>query len=368
MLALLALLLPAQLFAAPTLQGATVSAYVADADSGTVLYSLDPDRDMIPASTLKLIVGSDALDELGDAFAFTTTLASDGANLYLRGGGDPLLAAADVDDAARALHAADATHFTALIGDASATQAGYPDGWVIDDLPNAYAAPPNALSFDDNAVGDDAVRDPATATTQAFSSELARDGIAFSAPAALATTPPSAAVLWTHHSLPLPQLLRAMWQPSDNLLAESLLLALAPQRADALARERAWLQNLGVDPASVTLADGSGLSTYDRITAHDLGVILAHDWSLHRDVMLAGLPVAGSSGTLQDAFVRTPLAGALVAKTGSMNHVRTLAGYLRTKHGTLIVVLLVNGWMDESTSSTANLRAFQAAFMEPFLQ
>ena len=160
-----------------------------------------------------------------------------------------------------------------------------------------------------------------------------------------------------------------IFTPSDNLLAESLLGALAPTRDGAIARERSWLQSIGIDPATTTLADGSGLSSYDRISAHDLVTILAHDWNgPTRDIVLAALPVSGQSGTLQTAFTAPPLAGAVIAKTGTVNHTRTLAGYLQTPHGTLIFALMINNWMGDGPHASADLRAFQSTFLEAFFE
>jgi serine-type D-Ala-D-Ala carboxypeptidase/endopeptidase (penicillin-binding protein 4) len=437
MLALFALLLPAPLFEAPTLRGAHVSAYVISAQTGAVLYGRDPDASMIPASTLKLLIGSAALDDLGTAFDFATTLSSDGATLYLRGTGDPLLQAGDFDDAARALRALGQTHFNALagdIGDAPATR--YPDGWQVDDLAYSYAAPPSALSIGENtlhislhpsapgvaptlsispatsavnvinaavtgpAQSDDtsdvhvswdapntlvvtgsvpadetndeidaAMLDPADATLAFASDALIHGGVTFEHLPRLTTTPAGARVLWLHHSVALAQLLRAMWVPSDNLLAESLLGALAPTRDAAIAREGTWLQSIGIDPASTTLADGSGLSAYDRISAHDLVTILAHDWNgPNRAIVLAALPVSGQSGTLQKVFTAPPLAGAVIAKTGTVNHARALAGYLQTPHGTLIFALMINNWMDDGPHATTDLRAFESTFLEGFFE
>lgn len=437
MLALFALLLPAPLFEAPTLRGAQVSAYVISAQTGAMLYERNPNASMIPASTLKLLIGSAALDDLGTAFAFTTTLSTDGTTLYLQGGGDPLLQVIDFDDAARTLAAQRTTHFDALAGDAGdASAPRYPGGWQVDDLGNSYAAPPSALSIGENTlhiavhpstpgaaptlsvspvtdvitvvndattgaahsddttdiridwnrphtlvvigsvpvdetddVLDASMLDPTLVTLALAGQELSRNGITFTPRTAPATTPAGARVLWLHHSAPLPQLLRAMWLPSDNLLAESLLGALAPTRDGAIARERSWLQSIGIDPATTTLADGSGLSSYDRISAHDLVTILAHDWNgPNRDIVLDALPVSGHSGTLQTVFTAPPLAGAVIAKTGTVNHTRTLAGYLQTPHGTLIFALMINNWMDDGPHASADLRAFQSTFLEAFFE
>ncbi|MGC2128731.1 MAG: D-alanyl-D-alanine carboxypeptidase, partial [Candidatus Aquilonibacter sp.] len=211
--------------------------------------------------------------------------------------------------------------------------------------------------------------DPAHVTLALAGEALNHGGVTFANPPRLATTPPGARVLWFHHSVALAQLLRAMWVPSDNLLAESLLGALAPTRDAAIARERTWLQSIGIDPATTTLADGSGLSAYDRISARDLVTILAHDWNgPSRAIVLGALPVSGQSGTLQKVFAAPPLAGAVIAKTGTVNHARTLAGYLQTPHGTLIFALMINNWMDDGPHATADLRAFESTCLEAFFE
>ena len=416
------------------MRGAHVSAYVISAQTGEVLYAREPDAAMVPASTLKLVIGSATLDALGTAFSFTTTLATDGGALYLQGSGDPLLQPQDFDDAARTLATFGLTKFSALDGDAGTPRPRYPGGWQVDDLAYDYAAPPNMLAIDENAlhiavhpaaVGapptltiepsttavtvvneattgaarsddttglrlswnapatlivtgsvpanetddelDAAILDPSRVTLELVAGALTRGGIDFASAPQLAQTPAGARVVWTHRSPALPKLLRDMWQPSNNLLAESLLDALAPTRDAALDRERTWLQSIGVDPATTTLADGSGLSAYDRISARDLVTILTHDWNgPNRAIVLGALPVAGQSGTLVKDFTAPPLAGNVIAKTGTVNHTRTLAGYLLTPHGTLIFALMINNWMDDGPHASADLRAFQSTFLEAF--
>lgn len=430
----LALALPSSLFDVPTMRGAQIGLYAVSAQTGAEIYARAPDDAMVPASNLKLVVGSAALDVLGPAFAFTTTLSAGGSTLYLRSDGDPLLRAGDFADAAHAVVQSGSTAYAALDGDASeiVNATRYPDGWQQDDLPYDYAAPPSALSFDENVIqarvapgaapGDPAVVTLApaqsTVTVRSDATTGARgsdDTIAptmvwetpntirimgsipmggtpddfgvsvLDAPAfALANlqqaltaagvavpsisygvTPEGARVVWMHRSEPLPDLLRSMWLPSDNLLAESLLDALGGSRDAGIAKERAWLQSIGVDPATVTLDDGSGLSAYDRITPRALVTILLHDWNgPNRATVLAALPVAGKSGTLQDAFVGTPLAGNVIAKTGTVNHARTLSGYLQTAHGTIVFSLLVDGWIDTSPQAEEHMRDFQASILE----
>jgi D-alanyl-D-alanine carboxypeptidase/D-alanyl-D-alanine-endopeptidase (penicillin-binding protein 4) len=436
---LLAALALDPLFDAPTLRGAHAGALVVSADTGQVVYERNADDAFVPASTMKLLVGSAALDTLGNAFSFVTTVSIDGTNLYLRGGGDPTLQESDLDEAARTARTLAATRFISEL-DADDTHfhiTRYPDGWQVDDLPNDYAAPVSALGFSDNAIHvevrpagiagapaaivvrpddaslriendattgaarsedttaldiawsqpntirvtgsipldahdpsvlDGAMLDPTGVVLDLFNQSLGHAGLIASA-TARAPAPPGARVLWQHRSAALSQLLGSMWQPSDNLIAETLLDELGSasdgdSRANGIARETAWMQTFGVDPKTLTIADGSGMSAYDRVTPRALVAILAHDWNgPGREVVLSALPQPGQAGTLEHVFVGTPLVGHLFAKTGTSNHTRTLAGYLRTAHGTFIFALLVNDWMDPAPDAPARLRLFQQAFL-----
>jgi D-alanyl-D-alanine carboxypeptidase/D-alanyl-D-alanine-endopeptidase (penicillin-binding protein 4) len=173
--------------------------------------------------------------------------------------------------------------------------------------------------------------------------------------------------LWRLDGEPLATLLADMWLPSDNLIAEELLREIdvvANARAGTLAGgaalERAWLRGFGVDPATITIADGSGLSQYDRITPRALVGVLLHDWrGAGRDTVLNALPVAGMRGDLRNAMRGTAAEGRVFAKTGSMAHVRGLAGYVATRtHGTVIFALSIDDWI----GTDADLAAFRAAF------
>jgi D-alanyl-D-alanine carboxypeptidase/D-alanyl-D-alanine-endopeptidase (penicillin-binding protein 4) len=180
-------------------------------------------------------------------------------------------------------------------------------------------------------------------------------------------TPSPGAPLWRHDGEPLAQLLADMWLPSDNLIAEELLREIdvaANAHAGTLeggaALERAWLRGAGVDPATLTIADGSGLSQYNRITPRALVAILLQDWrGPGRETVLDALPVAGVRGDLRGAMQGTAAAGRVFAKTGSMSHVRGLAGYVATKtHGTVTFALSIDDWI----GTDADLAAVRAAF------
>jgi D-alanyl-D-alanine carboxypeptidase/D-alanyl-D-alanine-endopeptidase (penicillin-binding protein 4) len=186
------------------------------------------------------------------------------------------------------------------------------------------------------------------------------------------SVPLDARVVWTHDGEPLADLLADLWWPSDNLIAEMLLKAVGgkhsgdPARAEnGIAAERAWLTRIGVDPAAVTLADGSGLSTYDRFTPRALGAVLQADWNgPYRNLILDDLPLAGVRGTLRDSLRGSLAQGRTFAKSGSMNHVRGLAGYLATlHHGALTFAWTVDDWM----GSDDDLDALRARVLSRFI-
>ncbi len=217
------------------------------------------------------------------------------------------------------------------------------------------------------------VPDPARFAGDVFARALAAAGIRVDGALQNGRTPPQAIVLWAHRSDAMPQLLADFWYPSDNLIGELLLKQLGVVQggvpgtaANGRALEEAFLRRIGIDPATLDIADGSGLSPYDRITPDDLVAILQYDWaSADRAIVLQDLPVAGVRGTLQESFANTPLAGIVFAKTGSLRHVRTLSGYVQNAiHGPVTFSLLVNDWMgDQQPGGSQALARVRAAIL-----
>jgi D-alanyl-D-alanine carboxypeptidase/D-alanyl-D-alanine-endopeptidase (penicillin-binding protein 4) len=431
----------------PTLRGAHVGLLAVDTAGGPPIYDRNAADAFIPASTFKLIAGSAALARLGSAFTFVTEVRRSPTSLTLVGGGDVLITAKDLDDAAVAVSASGPLKIDTLCGDATRYRAPrYPDGWSIDDLPYGYAAIPSALSLEENTVhayvrtgnaagaaaqlesapatgaftvenamttgargsqdttdverpwdrpdvirltgsyplgspvSDDiapAVPDPVAYALDVFHRALLQHGASVATIAA-AQAPADATLVWRHASAPLSQMLGSFWQPSDNLLGEQLLLELGASaavgrdgmqldtRAAGIEAEKAWLRSIGVDPATLTIADGSGLSEYDRITPAALVAILNAGWNgPQRSTVLDALPLAGVRGTLKTSFTGTSLAGNVFAKTGTINHARTLAGYVRTPHhGTIAFALLINDWMDASPQSAKAMERVRRVILQ----
>jgi len=148
------------------------------------------------------------------------------------------------------------------------------------------------------------------------------------------------APLAEHLSPPLPEIIRPILETSQNWFAEMLLKTLGRELrgegtwAAGLDVERRFLiDSLGVDSTLFALVDGSGLSTWNLMAPRALVRLLLRMGDHPRAAAFLGaLPVAGQTGTLQRRFGNT-LAGRVRAKTGSINHVNTLAGYLELTDG-----------------------------------
>lgn len=216
-----------------------------------------------------------------------------------------------------------------------------------------------------------AVPDPAAFAGDVFLRALQAHGITVGTGVQPGATPPTAHLLWTHQSEKLPQLMADFWYPSDNLMGELFLKQLGVAQAgepgtdaNGIIAEQQFLTSIGVNPASVSITDGSGLSHYDHITPRDFVKILQADWnSPYRDIVLNALPVPGYRGTMKRAYLGTAAVGNAFLKDGVISHVRTLSGYVKTRtHGPVTFSFQINSWMDGPGAAVA-LARLRAAFL-----
>ncbi|UXE59666.1 MAG: D-alanyl-D-alanine carboxypeptidase/D-alanyl-D-alanine-endopeptidase [Woronichinia naegeliana WA131] len=115
---------------------------------------------------------------------------------------------------------------------------------------------------------------------------------------------------------------------------------------------KATLTQLGVDPRSFRLADGSGLSRANTTTPRALVDTLRAMYSSPQgELFVASLPVAGMNGTLTRRMRSTPAQGNVYAKTGTLTGVRALSGYINNStYGTLVFSILANDSRRPGTS------------------
>ncbi|MDM9385007.1 D-alanyl-D-alanine carboxypeptidase/D-alanyl-D-alanine-endopeptidase [Chlorogloeopsis sp. ULAP01] len=151
----------------------------------------------------------------------------------------------------------------------------------------------------------------------------------------------------------LSELVMTANQNSNNFYTEALLRALAIKKpatknqstADAgIEVLKATLTQLGVEPTSYILADGSGLSRKNLITPQALVQTLqGMANSPQAKVFRASLPVAGVSGTLKNRLIDTSAAGIVQAKTGTLGGVVTLSGYVNApNYNPVVFSMMVN--------------------------
>ena len=154
--------------------------------------------------------------------------------------------------------------------------------------------------------------------------------------------PAPAKVLATQESPPLGEIVRDVNKWSNNVMARQLFLATAntcPATPEAArARVEQWLLGKGVEGS--VLDNGAGLSRNERVTAEGLGKLLLAAWqSPVMPEMMASLPIAGSDGTLKKRFGNSAAAGRAHLKTGYIEGVRAIAGYVLDRSGQRWVVV-----------------------------
>lgn len=157
--------------------------------------------------------------------------------------------------------------------------------------------------------------------------------------------PPTAVPLAASESPPLGELVRDINKFSNNVMARQVFLKLG--NGEPLAAERVirtWLMQKGLDFPELVLDNGAGLSRRARLSAASLLRLLAAGWaSPVMPEFIASLPIAAIDGTVRKKFNGNGAAGQAHLKTGSLEGVRGLAGYLLDRQGRRhIVVFLVN--------------------------
>lgn len=145
----------------PIFKEAYIGIMVVDLKTGKTIYELNSNKLFRPASNLKLFTTYTALSLLQKDFIFQTQVISDGSiytdtlkgNLYLKGFGDPLLTAEDLDTLAQNISKNVKTISGDLIGDISYFDDNYwGKGWMWDDEPEAFGASISALSINSNII------------------------------------------------------------------------------------------------------------------------------------------------------------------------------------------------------------------------
>lgn len=349
---------------------------------GQAVASRNADKALRPASNVKVITASVALQVLGPDFTFATevrgTLQSGTirGDFYLVGGGDPLLTSAwwhgsspklppfnvtPIEDLVANIKAAGVTRIDgSVVGDAGR----YDDEWYAPtwskDVRFVEGGPISALLANDSRESNTtSSNDPVIGAAKVLTQALRDAGVAVSGSPTRGTAPSGRPLVASVTSKPLAAVLQEMLTTSDNNTAEMLLKEIGLKakgkgsREAGLAAVNEALRSWGIPADGVTLVDGSGLSDDNRLTCNALLKVLQHD-SITSAVG-RGMATAGQAGaTLADAFVGTKLEGRLRGKTGTLYNyndgtggkpgAKALSGWVPVDGGGAIeFVMLLNG-------------------------
>lgn len=335
----------------PLTKTAQVGVMVWNLSADSALYAYQHRQLMRPASTMKVLTAVAALDILGADYRLSTSLYYKGTveqrtlhgDLYIVGGMDPLFDTDDLDafvtsvqrlgiDTLRGRIIADLTVKDTL---------RYGSGWCWDD--DNYDLTPLRMGR-------------RLDVAPLMAAALKRAGVVQSD---VATTGrgrlPANATFIGARTHTIDQVLHEMLKESNNLFAESVFYQTAmstghrPATADDARRhERIVMQRAGLLPRLYRIADGSGLSLYNYLSAEALTMLLRYAWFDRRifDHLFPALPVAGRDGTLSKRFVGTVAENRLCAKTGTLTGIVSLAGYVpASKDHDLCFAIIVQGVM-----------------------
>ena len=323
------------------------------------LARIGTDQALTPASTLKLLTATTAINVLGPEHHFTTRVLADaGGNLVVVGGGDPLLATPEHMVYEHSQAAYRDAPFTPLTGLADAVVAAgvhavsgalLVDDHLHDPLRFLPAWKPiYALQGDIGALGALTVDggfadandrtpapDPAVTTGQRLAAMLGARGVTISGGVKRGLASEDMREIAHVDSPALSAIVGEMLTSSDNYTAETLLRDLAMTAGDAPATTDKGVRIvehemdvLGISRTGLVMHDGSGLAPADRATCATMLQLVGLAGQPRFAAIDRGLAIAARSGTLVNRFVGDPLAGKLRAKTGSISGVVGLVGVI----------------------------------------
>jgi serine-type D-Ala-D-Ala carboxypeptidase/endopeptidase (penicillin-binding protein 4) len=421
----------AQFLKRPGVRSASWGIQIMDPASDQVLLEVNPDKTFLPASVLKVITTSAALEKLGPDFRYRTGVYTDGelesdgtisGDLILVGRGDPnlmdpygeLLEKPALVELAEKLQQIGVKKINGdIVGDDSYFDIqAYGKGWTARDLRTTYGAPVNALSINNNvfwvhvsptkykqrvsvsvepntsyfrirnsavtgkprarqSIGIRAVpgtntivvsgilpsrgsysqhillEKPSETAAAMFEEELQRHGVSVKGSIRMihhGDLADSARQGWSllaeHQSTPLFRALQIINKHSQNVHAEMLLRTLGAEfkgmgdNESGLQVVMEFLVESGIDSEKIRLGDGCGLSRENLITPRFQTSLLQFlSTRPYFDLFLNTLAISGTDGTLRNRLSASEVRGSIHAKTGTLNGVTALSGYMTTKSG-----------------------------------
>lgn len=325
---------------------------VAVGEDDAFLYDRAASTPRIPASNEKLLLSMTLYETLGSDFRIRTSVASSGGssgavrNLWILGQGDPGVTRATIGMLARRVADAGIERVRGRVFGST----GYfrrdwdAPGWNA--VARDYVNRPTALVFERNARAD-----PERKAAETLTRKLEALGVRVRGRPGSGMPPGGLETIASVSSRPLQRLLTKMLRPSDNFVAETLGKRLGVETrgmpgtiAKGAAAIEAWTNGHGT---GFTLYDNSGLSYANRVTAQGIVRLLwfAEDQPWGPDLRRA-LPTGGQ-GTLRHRLRGVDIR----AKTGTLDGVSALSGWVKTHSGDWVEFSVLSAGMSKSTAS-----------------
>ena len=390
---------------APMFANSHLGVLIVSPGTGDTLYSRNAGKLFMPASNQKVLTGAVALALLGPDYRFTTVVGKRGdirdgvlqGDLIVIGNGDPTIsdrmqgsAATAMEAIADSIKARGISRVTGVIrqGGNAFPDSIYGYGWEWDDLSGSSGAPVDELLYNEGMVqrsirigGRDttvsiATRTPGHAYLSALYLALSRRGVPVDSLVDLDVDSLSLPydTLYSFQSPPLREILKYFLKPSQNQIGEVLLKTIGRERtgvgvADSgAAVVHRQLVEWGADSAGMVVYDGSGLSRHDLVSPETLVKILV---AMMRDsatfaVFHDALPIAGVDGTIRTRMRGTPAENNLRAKTGTIEFVRSLSGYVSTADDDILVFSFLSNHFTVPVSQITRIQDVMGALLASY--
>lgn len=359
----------------------TTGICVYDLTADSLLFGYNHKKVMRPASTQKLVTAISALDILGAAHEYRTkayytgTITPDSVlqgDIYIVGDFDPLYSYADLKTLASEIMSLGIRRIDgSILGDETMKEAAlYGYGWCWDDVPSTYQPFLSPLMFDRGRLAPGSTKystDPLFHPTIYMLSTLrsmlhVNDSLPL--PVELRALPASGTHQFYGFSHTIADVLTRMMKNSDNLHAESMFYQIANfntgrrcttkdgvrqientiRKACTAMPRQAHPTDEGFSTPYTEIADGSGVSLYNYISPLTQVALLRFAYTQQRifNHLYPALPIAGVDGTLSSRMKRGNSYGNVHAKTGTVEGVSSLAGYVTASNGHLLAFSIIN--------------------------
>lgn len=188
-----------------------------------------------------------------------------------------------------------------------------------------------------------------------------------------ATVPVTAGRLTEQTGLPMADVIRSINKYSNNLMARQLLLTIAAERMGVPGTEangdkaiHGWLASKDLNFPELVIENGAGLSRVERISAQHLGMLLLNAYaSPVMPELMSSLPILSVDGTTSRRLKDSPVQGRAHLKTGSLDAVRSVAGYVLDQKGRRWVVVCMSNHPDAGATRAAQDALLDWVYQQP---